>query len=495
MSEVTNIVSEAIQRRRLFRPGERILVAVSGGLDSMVLLHMLHALAKHSGWRLTIAHLNHQLRGQSSNADERLVRRTAGSLGVPVVIERADVRKLARTLKLSLEMAARKVRHEFLARTAIRLGLGVVALAHHADDQLELFFLRLLRGSGAQALSGMKWRSPSPVAPAVPLVRPLLDLPKTALREYAALHKIAFREDTSNTCLDILRNRIRHQLLPLLKTKYQPALGDVVRRTVEVAGSESEFVELSAVDWLCKLEKEARRPKGSADSRSGRESELRGFEDLHVAVQRRVIQVQLIKLGIVPDYQLVEKLRSKPERRVAVTRVDRRNVSVSQKPLRSAGKQEGFVFQDRAGLLRLIKGPAGLGLFAPEVLPLELKGSGGSVEFSGLRLRWKFTNGTLAPKLKRLRDRELFDAEKVGGHVILRHWRPGDRFQPIGMPTSVKLQDLYTNQKIPAATRRRLVLATTTDGEVFWAEGLRISERFKLTSQTIRRLHWAWERL
>src|SRR5438552_4036069 len=129
-------------------------------------------------------------------------------------------------------MAARKRRHDFLARTALRMRISTVALAHHADDQLELFFLRLLRGSGGEGLAGMKWRNLSPSDPRIQLARPLLDQPKSALRAYAAEQKIVFREDASNALVDIQRNHVRHELLPLLRKKFQPALGKTISRVM-----------------------------------------------------------------------------------------------------------------------------------------------------------------------------------------------------------------------------------------------------------------------
>ncbi len=159
--------------RKLLRRGQAILVAVSGGLDSMVLLHVLHELSLKNGWRLTIAHLNHQLRGRHSDADERLVWQSAKELRLPIRIGCADVRRFARGHNLSVEMAARKLRHDFLARVATQRKISTVALAHHADDQLELFFLRLFRGSGGEGLAGMKWRNHSPANRKIELVRPL----------------------------------------------------------------------------------------------------------------------------------------------------------------------------------------------------------------------------------------------------------------------------------------------------------------------------------
>jgi len=185
VSDLLDHIDQSIKSHRLFGSRQPILVAVSGGLDSMVLLSALHELSPKHGWKLSVAHFNHQLRGRSSDADERLVRRTAGGLGLRIVTERADVRKFATAHRVSIEMAARKLRHDFLARTALRWKISTAALAHHADDQLELFFLRLLRGSGGEGLAGMKWRNASPSNPNIQLVRPLLDLPKSSLREFA----------------------------------------------------------------------------------------------------------------------------------------------------------------------------------------------------------------------------------------------------------------------------------------------------------------------
>ena len=164
MSPLLQRVAACIRERRLFRRGQAILVAVSGGVDSMVLLHLLQGLAAKQGWKLTVAHFNHQLRGRSSDADEELVRQTAAGLGLAWVHGAANVQQEAGRRKVSVEMAARRLRHEFLARVARRLRIPTVALAHHGDDQAELFFLRLLRGAGGEGLAGMKWRNSSPTA-------------------------------------------------------------------------------------------------------------------------------------------------------------------------------------------------------------------------------------------------------------------------------------------------------------------------------------------
>jgi tRNA(Ile)-lysidine synthase len=510
VSDLLDHVDRSIRTRQLFRPGKRILVAVSGGVDSMVLLHLLHELAPRHGWQLTAAHLNHQLRGRSSDADEQLVRRTTQKLHVPLVTGREAVVELARSRKLSLEMAARQLRHDFLTGTARRRNIPIVALAHHADDQLELFFLRLLRGSGGEGLAGMKWRTPSASDAGIQLVRPLLDQPKAMLVEYAAEQRIRYREDASNAMLDFQRNRIRHELLPLLRRKYQPALDKTISRVMEIVGAEAEFAARAAEEWLAsrgRPKPEIRSPKEDRSPKSeqgGAFSQRRlVFDELPLAVQRRCVQLQLVRLGIVPDYELIERLRTRADQPVGISRGQARGGAqaggAGQEPTMGAVPKRG----DTAVLRSAVRDQSGwvhLQVIDPEEFnsgsaEIELGERTGDVEFDGARIWWRIAlRGAIARPTVGLRH-ECFDADKVGSPVSLRHWRPGDRFQPIGMACSVKLQDFFTNEKVPRATRRQLIVATTAEGVVFWVEGLRISERFKLTKDTIRRLQWRWKRL
>jgi tRNA(Ile)-lysidine synthase len=447
-------IEKSIASRKLFCDGQKILLAVSGGLDSMVLLHVLHHLAGAHGWKLTVAHFNHQWRGPAGDADERLVRQTARGLGWQAVAGRADVAATARAEGISLEMAGRKLRHGFLAQTARRLGIPAIALAHHADDQVELFFLRLLRGTGGRGLAGMQWSNPSPSDPSLALVRPLLDQSKAALREAAQAAGVRFSEDATNACMDMHRNRVRHELLPLLRQRYQPRLSERVLRLMELAGAEAQVVTGLAERWLAAK----RRVK---------------FDRLAAAVQRRVLYLQLLQMGQAPDYDLVERLRARDSQPVAVG-------------------PEQWVSRDAGGLLLRARKIKALEFDASRI-EMVLTARKGRVALGGLALAWKILPAPGA-ECGREPNVEYFDADKVGGRVWLRHWQPGDRFQPIGMKSARKLQDLFTDLKVPREERHRRVVAATSRGELFWVEGLRMAEGFKLEPGTVRRLKWQWRR-
>lgn len=448
MSEFLQRVETQIQSRQLFSRAQKILVAVSGGVDSMVLLHALNSLAQKNGWKIFVAHFNHQLRGRASDADEKLVRHTAKKMRLPVFVESADVKKFSVQEKISIEMAARKLRHEFFARVARTNKIKVVALAQHADDQVELFFLRLLRGAGGEGLAGMKPLSPSPADKKISLVRPLLESSKPEILEFARANRIQFRDDATNFSNDFLRNRIRNELLPLLKT-YQPQITKTVLRAMEITGAESEFVSQMAA-------------QGSAPKVL--------FGKLPVAIQRKVLQRGLLESGIAADFELIEQLRILPGKFASVSAT-----------LSVARNETGKIL--RRGLSE--------SKFRRDELPLSLNQRPAG-EFGGKRFGWKFLRQVKFAVPPGKPGSEIFDADKVGAQITLRHWRAGDRFQPIGLKSPAKLQDLFVNAKIPAARRRNLVLAEAVSGEIFWVEGLRISENFKLTRDTKRRLVWNW---
>jgi tRNA(Ile)-lysidine synthase len=447
-------VQRQILARNLCGSGETLVLAVSGGLDSMVLLDLFHQWAAVLQVELVVAHLDHQLR-VASKADALFVQRQAAQRGLDCVVAQAEVAQWSQQERVSLEMAARQLRHEFLARTARRAGARTVVLGHHLDDQLELFLLRLLRGAGGSGLAGMNWSSRSAVDHSVRLVRPLLGETRAALTEYAMECRVPFRRDITNRGLEPLRNRIRHRLLPLLRRDYQPAITQTFCRTIEIVGAEADFVEQAAARWI-----------------AGRRRSP--FARLHVALQRAVLRRQLWALQVPAEFRLVEELRTTAARPVTV------------RPGR-------ILIREPAGWVR--EGHPVRTEFGQACTELALEGRAGECQFGGLRVAWQrvAAHGRRGLTLRRP-GVERFDAAKVGERVMLRHWRPGDRFQPLGMPRTVKLQNLFVNARIQREQRRRAVVATTGSGEIFWVEGLRMAEAFRLDKRSQQRLKWQWHR-
>ena len=448
---LSNSVLEFIRREKLLPDGEAVLVAVSGGLDSIVLLEILRRHAAEHGWRLTVAHYNHRLRGRESDDDESFVRRLAERANLPFVAGRATETQPAPGQ--SQEMTAREDRHRFLARIAAERAVGQAALAHHADDQVELFFLRVLRGAGSAGLGGMPPCNPSPCDGRLRLVRPLLEQNRASLRAYAGVQELQFREDASNRDCELsLRNRLRHQWLPLLAAGQYPALRENVLRTMNVLRAEHRY-----------LAERSRAENIASES----------FENLPVAVQRESLRQQLLARGITPDLALVETLRRKRDRPAtasggrAVSRNEQGRLTEPERPDLAFSPNERWI---------------DIAVIRDE-----------PISFAGLSLRI-IRNPDDEHCARSGRNTEYFDADSLGTKIRLRHWRPGDRFGPIGMTGTVKLQDWFVDQKIPIEKRRRLVVAEHADGRLFWIENQRIARDFRITGRTRRTLCWNWSR-
>jgi tRNA(Ile)-lysidine synthase len=300
----------------------------------------------------------------------------------------------------------------------------------------------------------MKWSNASPSSPKIRLARPLLDVSKTDLQRFAKDNNLAFSEDASNASMDIQRNRVRHELIPLLTRHYQPALSKTVLRLMDVVGAEADFIAHTAGEWL----KEGRTPE---------------FAHLPLAVQRQLIHQQLIKTGLSPDFDLIERLRLSVGQRIAVS-------------------PDCAVSRDAAGLVHTRRLESIQ--FSPLKRNLSLSPGKGELTFAGLKINWEIVDDSGMVSAGKSASVEYFDADKVRTPICLRCWRPGDRFQPIGTGSARKLQDLFTNLKVPPGERRRRVVAATPLGELFWVEGLRMAEKFKLDENTVRKLKWSWRR-
>lgn len=455
VADLPDHVRRVILENQLIPENAAVIVAASGGLDSMVLLNLLSQFAAEQHWKITVAHFNHLLRGTESDLDEALVASEANRLGLQFERGDGDVRAHANAEGISLEMAARALRHRFLVQVAARYSARHIALAHHADDQVETVLLRLLRGSGSEGFSGMRMVSSCEFDKSVLLVRPFLGVRRAVLEEYAKEQKIRFRQDSTNTAVDFTRNWVRHRLVPLLEKHVHPRICDAILRTAQLVSSEADFVTLVAQQWRASLE-----PKD--------------FVVLHPALQRRIIQLQLRELGVPETYDLIEALRNTADAAV----------------MAPGGLA---LYRDSSGFVRFKSEDNRT--FNCATTKILLTDPVGETTFGKLQLWWEISpSNKHLGAMKRVPGREFFDADCVGSEVVLRYWRPGDRFRPIGMPKLTKLQDIFVNAKLPKAQRHQRVIAESPTRGIFWVEGLRIGEEFKIRPDTKRILEWRWKR-
>jgi len=252
---ISNLVSrirEEVAGQLAALPSPQLVLAVSGGPDSLCLADAVLAIAPRRMLRPIIAHLDHGLRGAASAADADFVRAFAEARGVPCVVERADVRAHAQVHKCSIEVAARQVRYRFLADVAEAHQAPWVALAHHADDQAETVLLRLIRGTGLLGLRGMRPHSPLPTAPHLTVVRPLLRVTRADIERYCHEQHLSPRHDATNEALDYTRNRIRHELLPLLE-RYNPNIRAVLVRLADTIAADLDIITQATQEAFARL--------------------------------------------------------------------------------------------------------------------------------------------------------------------------------------------------------------------------------------------------
>lgn len=414
-----------------FGTGPRhLVVAVSGGLDSMVLLHSLARLSRKFPWQLTVAHCHHGLRGADADGDADWVRAQSAALGLPCVVEEVSVRAAAQASRESLEMAARRLRHAFLARTALSVGSLEVVLGHHAQDQAELILLRLLRGAGSEGLAGMRDRSPSPSDRRVSLLRPFLGFDRSALVRFARNQKVGHREDASNRDLSIPRNRIRHQLIPDWMTHHSPALPRVLARVADIAAHDSDYLREQAQRW-----RESSHPEP--------------WEGLHIALQRAILRAELLQRGRSAEFNEVERLR----------RARRAGEPLAQVATPSRAQTEPGIDAPIQTVTVVFRGIRGR-----RVLP-----DGSCFHWKRLKRPLPFGQGW-----------EQLDAKTIPESATLRHRQPGDRFQRLGQSKAARLQNLFINQRIPVAERARRWVLDLGDGALAWVEGFPAGERHRL---------------
>jgi tRNA(Ile)-lysidine synthase len=438
------------RRDRLFAPGDRVLVAVSGGPDSVALLHLLTRLAPELGLHLGVAHYDHGLRGEDSRADAAFVADLARRLNLPCHQGQGPVRRAAQKGKVSLQMAARKLRLQFLRDTCQAHGYAKLALGHTADDQVELFWLRLLRGAGLEGLKGM-W-------PATPqgLVRPLLAVGKAVLLAWLHREALPYRLDASNLSRAYLRNRVRLDLLPHLTQAYNPRLAQTIWRTQALLQEDERCL---ARDTAAAWNRVAERLAAHCFALN-----LDRFFRLDPSLQRRVLRAGVAELGVP-----VTLTASQVASLLALA------ASPKSGGLISLGAEGERAQVARAGPVLHIMKP----LPDPPLEAVPLPAAPAEVE-SPPGWRWQLSRRTPTPHDPwPPPETAWLDPARIAPPLTARPWRPGDRFWPQGAPGPKKLQDFLVDAKIPRWLRPHLPLVAAA-GEIVWVAGLRVADPVKL---------------
>ena len=438
-----------------------LMVAVSGGPDSIALLHGLYTLRQSMGLTLHVAHFNHDFRGEEAEEDARFVARVAAGLGLPAVVERGDPVAYQREHGISsFEAAARELRYDFLASVAHAAGAAVVALGHTTDDQAETVLMHILRGSGLDGLRGMaelsRWRG-SATSLAVALFRPLLGITKGQARSYCRVQGLSFREDSSNLDPRFTRNRLRLQLIPTLKT-YNPRAVDALLRLARSASREVDYLEATVKETWSQVAKE------EDDSI---ELDRAILTALHPAVRRRVLRQAYIKL--VGDARRLEEAHLEAMAALAEAPAGK----LVTLPL-------GLKLLSRYGKLVIGLLPQSVCPYPPlegeHQLVLPCATAAGSV-ITGVA-GWRISAQLLPGSVPAPGDDPFtayLDLRLLGPTLSIRTRRPGDRFHPSGMATEKKLQDFYVDRKVPREWRDRIPLVVSEPG-IAWVVGYRVAD-------------------
>lgn len=445
-------VRDTISEYGMIRAGDKVLVAVSGGPDSMALLRSLDLLKGELGITLHIAHLDHRFRGKESAEDARFVAETARKLGIPITLERIDVPKFVEESGLSEEEGARRVRYEFLDRTADAVGASRIALGHNADDQAETVLMRLIRGGGMRGLSGI------PPVRSNRFIRPLIRITRRQIEEFLRELGQDYRIDSSNLKPIYTRNRIRLELIPML-SRYNPNISAVLARTGEILAAEDELLSQIADDELNRRLIE--RTKGHV------RLSIEGFDELHMAIRRRIIRraIEMAKGDLLNvDLTHIDSV-------LRMISGERPNAEVDLPGVRMERRYSELI----ATTLPRKDTPS-------YRYTLDLPGEV-EIPEAGLRIVAEVTDER--PQSMGERDTAVLDLDRLSTPLIVRNRRPGDRFVPLGMKGSRKVKDFFIDEKVPPELRDRTPILLSGD-EIVWVAGYRIDDRFKVEDKTRR---------
>ena len=448
-------VRRTLRRHHLATSTTRVSVAVSGGPDSMALLHALVALRDEGILQLAgVAHLNHQLR-DAADTDAHFCEGVALSLGLPFSQERIDVAASAKAEHRSIEDAAHRARYAFFERTLAAQSADVMAVGHTRNDQAETFLLRLVRGAGTRGLAAMHPRNGH-------VIRPLLDCSREEVSAFLQERALTTVHDISNDDVGIPRNRVRLELLPLLRERFNPGIVDALAAEAALARVDQAFLQRQADEWT------SARVRADAD---GWRVDAQALAALPPAIGFRVLHELMMRAGSTRTigFDAVERAWSVVEAEATAVdgtrhRVERvgPDVVLSSRPAGSAGRGPAGSTRQVSEFSRPLPIPGEVAI--PEI------GCVMSAELGILAENAPPFNGTVA----------VVPKDKVAGGLAVRNRRVGDRLRPTAVGHR-KLQDLLVDRKVPRADRDRLPIVVDADDRIVWVAGVAVDMDFRVT--------------
>ena len=424
-----------IKKEKLFLPNEKILLAVSGGIDSMVMCHLFH----QAGFNFDLAHCNYQLRGNESNKDEDFVETMALKYKVQLYSIRFDTAPFAETQDMSIQMAARELRYNWFEEIRNSYHYNFIATAHHQDDSIETFFINLIRGTGITGLHGILPKQGN-------IIRPLLFANKTNIIDFAEKSQLKFREDSSNASDKYLRNKIRHHIIPTLK-EVNPSIENTLMNTIERLKDAETIVKTQ----VGKLRKEMVKQVGDTDTIS--------IPELQILNPLSTYLFELLK-----PYQF--------------------NSSTSEEIKNALNGESGKVFYSKTHQVLkdrtlLIISKKKTDESTKQSQNQETKKKAKGLELVKLESKILPANMEIpqSPNLAAL------DYDKLTFPLTTRKWKEGDSFYPLGMKGKKKLSDFFIDNKLSLNQKENTWLLTSADN-IVWVIGMRIDNRFKVTDKT-----------
>ena len=448
-------VINLINQENLIPEGGRVMAALSGGSDSVALTLLLREISQTENFSLVgVVHLNHQLRS-NSDADEKFCRDFAKKYGLTIEVKRVDVRRCAEAEHISLEDAGHRERYAFFSKMAKLHRVDCVATGHTLEDQSETFLMRLIRGAGTEALSGISPRSGC-------VVRPLLHVSRNELRAYVGDSDETFRNDESNKDLRMTRNRVRHQLIPFLEKNFTPSINATLARTSDLARADAEWIEM-AVDQIAgdavTFSKNAARVNVEVLNNQPLALSRRSVKRAFIHVSNQFVGFEQIDrfLSFAKTTEFQIKTADFPG-----CRVERQGGElIIQPPLVRKKREAARKFSYKFGVPADIEVPeAGIVISAKQVIN----------EDSVKSLVQNYS--------------VIVSADELLGPLTVRNWLSGDSFQPLGLGGHKKLKDFFVDKKIPQVMRHKVPIVTDAKHSIFWIVGHTISEKFRVTADT-----------